>query len=169
LGQLGVVGGDRQVGLRERHRDVVERHLEQWGGGGELGEFVPAFLVVAGPRVDRGTHPYQAGRWMRHWVQANTHGIARRSLDAATRLPPRRPGREVELADRVERGRLVQVVDQLRRVVHQLPVGVPGELGELAEHLVDPFGGWRAPVGDGGEQDGVDDLFEVAVGQGGSR
>jgi hypothetical protein len=78
-GQARVVGGDREVRLGERHLDVVEGHAQQPAAGGEARSSSQRASSSRAHDVRAEPTPYQAGRLMRHCVQANTHGIARRS------------------------------------------------------------------------------------------
>ena len=58
--------------------------------------------------------PYQPGSITRDWLQANTHGIARRSEMAVVGLRDVGPAADVERADLADRRRRLEVLDETR-------------------------------------------------------
>ena len=85
--------------------------------------------------------PYQPGSITRDWLQASTHGMARRSEIWRGRLARGRPAADVERADLADRRRRLEVLDESRCLVHQFGVRPLGPGGQLVEHLVGGLGG----------------------------
>ena len=79
---VGIAAGDVDVRLREHHAHVVDRRAEERPVGihrPEQGEVFVGVPVVADEPFDGAAEPNHAGIINGHWVQPNTHGIARRS------------------------------------------------------------------------------------------
>src|SRR5262249_49154813 len=120
--------------------------------------------VTAVPR------PYQPGSVWRVCIQLNTQGIAPSWSIPPTappppgRPPPRGPGADLEAGDLGNRGRLLEVGEEVGVVVDERPVVPAGGLGEVVEDVGPVRVGGRLPFGEAGEQDGVDELFEVPLG-----
>ena len=90
--------------------------------------------------------PYQPGSITRDWLQASTHGMARRSEIDVGGLARCRPAADVQRADLADRRGRLEVLDETRCLVHQFGVGALGAGGQLVEHLVGGSGGVAQPL-----------------------
>ena len=100
----------------------------------------PCPFGVDRERLERGADPYHPGRFRRHWLQPNTHGIARRSAMRSEFL--RDAGRLPTLSDEISPIGVIWRKNSTNRgvPVDEFAVGVERQVGELAHRSVEVAG-----------------------------